>query len=303
MTTVNFSDYYHNYHGHWVRDLRLVRERFNLPGHSIVYFAGDSSLDNKYWLGRQTCPAVNGYEKVISPPLALPDVAYHLNSIFASVMKGVLGLPQLHCINAAVEESTLGERGTKITDQDHFIRDNIQDKDVLVVSVGGNDIALKPTCCTACNMLWLSCCSCTRFVKNGSAWGLGHFRTMFKQDLEAYLCELTARHRPALIIPAMIYYPDENSKAQSWANCILSCLCYNCNPGHVQAIIDRVFEDGMKKVQVAGSKVVPLPFSQALNGKNTADYVARVEPSDQGGAKMAHEIANIINLHYPRDLK
>jgi hypothetical protein len=33
--------------------------------------------------------------------------------------------------------------------------------------------------------------------------------------------------------------------------------------------------------------VVPVPLFEALDGKNTDDYVQRVEPSVQGGRKMA----------------
>ena len=31
---------------------------------------------------------------------------------------------------------------------DEFVRDNIQPEDILICSLGGNDIALKPTCGT-----------------------------------------------------------------------------------------------------------------------------------------------------------
>ena len=45
---------------------------------------------------------------------------------------------------SAVEESTLEDRKTDLLHQDKFIVYNITNNDTLVVSVGGNDIALKP---------------------------------------------------------------------------------------------------------------------------------------------------------------
>lgn len=47
------------------------------------YLAGDSSLDNKYWILDKSVPAVNGYEDVLQPPVAVPDVSHHLNAILA----------------------------------------------------------------------------------------------------------------------------------------------------------------------------------------------------------------------------
>ena len=41
--------------------------------------------------------------------------------------------------------------------QDKFIQNNIQQDDILIVSVGGNDIALYPTPCTILSMAGLIC--------------------------------------------------------------------------------------------------------------------------------------------------
>jgi hypothetical protein len=116
---------------------------------SGIWLAGDSSLDNKHWLlccdGR---PAPTGLADVLEPPICLPDIAYHLNTLTEGT--------SFYCINSAIEESTLSQRGgTRLLAQDEFIRDNLRSQDVLVVSVGGNDIALKPSIKTIWNVLLL----------------------------------------------------------------------------------------------------------------------------------------------------
>ena len=59
-------------------------------------------------------------------------------------------------INCAIEESTLGERKeNKLLEQDKFIQNRIKKEDILIVSVGGNDIALSPNISTIWNMLLL----------------------------------------------------------------------------------------------------------------------------------------------------
>lgn len=54
-----------------------------------------------------------------------------------------------------VEATTLNERTFKLRPQDIFIRDNISCDDILVVSVGGNDVALMPCPCTILSILGL----------------------------------------------------------------------------------------------------------------------------------------------------
>ena len=91
----------------------------------------------------------------------------------------------------------------------------------------------------------------------------------------------------------MIYYPDE-ARGQSWAEAGLSALGYNDNPSKLQSLIDRVFEDATEKIDIDGSRVIGVPLSKALNGKLSADYSARVEPSAQGGSKMATLILDAL---------
>lgn len=61
--------FYGEYHGHRIVDLQavLAHIRDSKPdGSRIIYLAGDSSLDNKYWFS-DTAPAVNAYEDILDP--------------------------------------------------------------------------------------------------------------------------------------------------------------------------------------------------------------------------------------------
>ena len=69
-----------------------------------------------------------------------------------------------------MEATTLNERSYRLRAQDKFIRDNISSEDVLIVSIGGNDIALAPAPCTICSVAGLLCLplSC---LENGRSFG------------------------------------------------------------------------------------------------------------------------------------
>jgi hypothetical protein len=68
----------------------------------------------------------------------------------------------LVALQLAVEATTLNERTFHLKPQDRFLRDNIQPNDVLIVSVGGNDVAMAPTPCTilSCPCCAYSTCRC-----------------------------------------------------------------------------------------------------------------------------------------------
>merc|ERR1719410_1600474 len=88
------------------------------------------------------------------------DVCYWLNS--EAVRRGVA---KVACLNTAVEASTLAHRGKELLAQDRFISEHISAQDYLVVSVGGNDIALNPSLCTALNMYLMLKTNSTRSLE------------------------------------------------------------------------------------------------------------------------------------------
>lgn len=302
-------DYYNEYHGHRVEDLTLVISHFKStrPATPLMWLAGDSSLDSKYWFS-ETSPAINGYEEVLHPSTMKKDVCFSLNREFISRKRDMV------CINTAIEATSIGDRACgRLLKQDVILRDNISSRDCLVVSIGGNDIALKPNPGTILNMLFLMCClpeSCIDGLACGCAIGvddcccgcgssclsnlcacppgLGYFIHLFKVRIESYISRLCAKTTPKTILLCMIYFPDEMATG-SWADGALGILGYNANanPGKLQKLIQIIFKLATQRVRVPGTEVVAVPLYEAMNGKNTRDYCQRVEPSPQGAAKMS----------------
>lgn len=199
-------------------------------------------------------------------------------------------------INCAVEESTLGQRQSGLLSQDVFIRDNLREEDVLVVSVGGNDVALKPTLATVFNMLKGVFLNSLASVSSdpSRAWGMNHFVKLLRDDTARYVEQLLSKCKPAAVIICMIYFPDENDSVPSWASGTLRFLAYNQEPAKLQAFIRGVFECATQQIEIGGTETIPCPLYSALDGKDTSLYVARVEPSEAGGEAMAKLISGCV---------
>lgn len=287
MMLIDATDFYGEYHGHRVEHLTILQR--HLGERPRVFLAGDSSLDSKYWIAasNDTTP-INGYEDVLTREGGhRKDVCFWLNQDLG---------PEYAAINCAVEESTLGERSKTLLPQDEFIRDNIGPEDVLVVSVGGNDVALRPSLSTAWNAFKAIFLNSTESIRNepGRAWGMRHFRWLFCDATQAYVKRLVSKTKPKKIVVAMIYFPDENSAVESWSGRVLKLLDYDRHPEKLQAFISAAYECGTKNIVVEGVTVVPCPLFEALNGKSSSQYVARVEPSEEGGAAMSRVIASCV---------
>ncbi|OAA72448.1 Esterase, SGNH hydrolase-type, subgroup [Cordyceps fumosorosea ARSEF 2679] len=307
MTTkINTSRFYFEYKGHDIADLTTF---FNIvtahrPGAPIVYLAGDSSLDNKYWLPtpptssrrNSAAPADHDddavpeiYHLALQTPRPKADVAFWLNRRLGS---------RATALNLAVEASLLRERdGAALLPHDEFIRDRITPEDVLVVSVGGNDIAMRPTPWTVLHMLWLAWLTPLSSIRSGRAWALRYFVRLFKTRTEAYIEKMVAKTKPRAVIVCMVYYPLEALPGSgiSWADKALAALGYNGRPGRLQAGIQQMYEQATRRIKVAGVRVDTCPLFEALDGKNAVDYEERVEPSVQGGRKMAGLLGPIID--------
>ena len=70
-------------------------------------------------------------------------------------------------------------------------------------------------------------------------------------------------------------------------------------PPPPQTIIRAIHEHGTARVAWPGTsraRFVPVPLFDALDGTDPADYEARVEPSAQGGAKMARLLLDSFGL-------
>eukprot|EP00978_Attheya_sp_CCMP212_P009835 scaffold23438_cov50-Attheya_sp.AAC.1 len=177
---VSAGDFYHEWHGHKVSHLKKLLPNLRSTSESLIWTAGDSSLDNKYWFKDQK-PAVGEYSKILDPPRSICDVTYWLNAL-AIEQRNKENKPNIAAINTAVEATTLNERWYMPRPQDKFIRDNIGYEDTLIVSIGGNDIALCPTLCTVASMAGLLClpscvvektCTCGTVPVNDCCCGCG----------------------------------------------------------------------------------------------------------------------------------
>jgi len=313
-TPIAAGRFYETYNGHhrcYLEEI-LVRLRDihgEEPGgtpipSTAIFLAGDSSLDNKTWLFNQGAPAehwrpsqshaqaINGYEQILRPPRMICDVTYWLNLILSD-----LGA-RAFAVNSAIEATTLASRvgGVQccvcpalggLYDQDQFILEQIRPSDMLVISVGGNDIALAPSIITVL-ALALLLLTPWPFL---AVWhpAVAYFIGLFRYQVQCYAERLTARTRPAKIGVCMIYNLDE-SNGMSWANPALCLLCYFCFPGVLQRRMRLAFELGTSAVHIPGTEVVPIHLAEALDGKCSADYHQRVEPSVIGGQKMARLI-------------
>ena len=310
MTKISSSSFYNEFHGHKISHLEVLLPKLRESSESIIWTAGDSSLDNKYWF-RDRARSVGTYRTVLEPPVSVCDVTYWLHA---------MGSPAgMAAINAAVEATTLNERTFRLRPQDEFIRDHLSNNDILIVSAGGNDVALMPLPCTICSIVSLLhipmacleqyscvcgtcpiddvCCGCgPSLISCACAFPpcLGYVRHLFGTRTERYLRALTRFTKPKKILVCMIYYPDEASTTPSWAGPALAALHYDSNPAKLQWMICKVFEEATSQIRIPGTEVVPVPLFHVLDGKCTEDYVARVEPSAVGGKKMAQLLLDII---------
>jgi hypothetical protein len=107
----------------------------------------------------------------------------------------------------------------------------------------------------------------------------------------------------------MIYYLDE-APGGSWADHVLARLGYDADPTKLKFIIKLLFETikakdfqaqrlNKKSSSHADTQVLPFPLFEVLDGSDTNDYVQRVEPSVQGGRKIASALLDFIAQHTP----
>merc|ERR1711998_191147 len=173
---------------------------------------------------------------------------------------------------------------------DEIIRDNIKAEDVLVCSVGGNDIALRPTIATVVNMAALMYMNTHGMIESGWAIGMGHFLHLFRWKIQRYIERLVSKQKPKAVVVNMIYYLDEHPGG-SWADGVLQKLGYDTDPTKLQLLIRQVYLRAVCKITIPGVKVIPNPMFEVLDGKDTNDYDNRVEPSVAGGEKLGRQFA------------
>jgi len=317
-TKVPSGDYYSEYHGHTVEHLEKVRTLLEDHCDSFVYLMGDSTMDNKHWIFLETketsktealltndgiaSRAINGYEEVLDPPRMVRDVSYWMNKIAFDKNQKVC------TIMAAIEESTVASRnhGTSLLPQDDFIARHIRSEDILVVSMGGNDLALRPTEETALALQSLAK-SPPADILNGTAPGLSHVLDIFHTNVERILSTIIeqATNPPKAIIVCGLYFLDEASEnpGMGWADPVLEALGYNHDPSTIQTMLRTIFREmqttGFPQLSSKTKSTTTIklfPMFEVLDGKTSEDYLERVEPSIQGGRKIAEGLMDLILL-------
>jgi len=316
---ISSERFYAEYSGHEVALLRPLHDHLRATrggGRECVFFAGDSSLDNKFWFDTKF-EAVNGYEEVLQPPHMKADICYHFNKELER-----RGLTRVFALNTAVEATSLNSRSCGcLLAQDRLIQRCITQQDTLLVSIGGNDLALNPVLATVSNIIPLIClpqvcierCACACPINThvdlgccgcglpgclfgtpfGWPPGLGYFVDLFKNRVENYVRSVIGNARPRRVVVCMIYYLDVHGRG-SWADCFLCAMGYDCAPGRLQAAIRAVFNLATRRIRIPGVDVIAYPLFEVLDGSNSADYVQRVEPSPLGGQKMARALVDAL---------
>lgn len=277
IKTVQSTLFYATYRGHPILDLKTLHRHFRSTGKRIVWLIGDSSMDNKHWLIQGDkmfndfsnplfcAPAVNGYEDVLVPPRSVKDVCYWINTL-------LLGTEYV-CLNAAVEEACLQDAPNE---HDRFVLEHLEPTDVVICSIGGNDIALKPSAATLVALgigtyLVPQCMlsSAFRWVPFNPLYDI-----FYNQTLE----HLNRFSKAAKRLVCTLYYPCETGTG--WANRILQMF----DMGKLQEAIRLCH--AMYHCRIGPS----IPLYEALDPKDPEDYVCRVEPSVKGGYKIALKI-------------
>lgn len=261
------SLFYGNYFGHPTEDIKLLEQHFRDLGKRIIWIAGDSSFDNKHWVTTDgNVDAVNGYQHIIDNGKSLQDVCYWMN-------KELIGT-QFVCINIAREEACV--------ENIYLPLYMIQPSDIVILSIGGNDVILKPSTMTIISMLIANYlipeCLLSYFL-----WLPNPFKNIFYTETQRIVNHFRCLNKYV----CTIYYPCEVQQ-YGWANGILSKLSMS----KLQNAIRACFTEYHSKIE--GVKAIPL--FKALDKTSKEDYVSRVEPSARGGEKMAKFIIKHLNL-------
>ena len=75
---ISSAEFYSEYHGHKVQHLKKLLPHLRQCNSDLIWTAGDSSLDNKYWFSTKAV-AVGAYNHVLRPQESICDVTYWLN--------------------------------------------------------------------------------------------------------------------------------------------------------------------------------------------------------------------------------
>lgn len=283
------KDYYTNYYGHPIQDLdNLVDHCY---GMNKVYLVGDSTLDNKKWVSTLRAPPVNGYQGLVEE--MVPDVNYFFNYYLEGY-----NLPYIS-LNFAIEEDCIhdkmsnGSVRSKLNSKESMVKNSLTHKDILIISIGGNDLSLKSNFELKLKLFEVFMKTTPEVIRKDIEIILPQLVQLFKVEYKNYIEELVSKTKPKMIFLCAPYYPCK-IKQESWASTVLSMVGYDNNPEKSHALLQGVYEKMIREINIEGAKIFHIPFYEILDWKDEKDYVARVEPSTEGGRKIAEHICGII---------
>merc|ERR1712196_315394 len=134
----------------------------------------------------------------------------------------------------------------------------------MVVSVGGNDVAMTPSIQTIINALGMMKFSSEADIAAGSTMFMSHFINLFHDQLKQYVEKVVSWTKPKKILVCMLYFLDE-APADSWASFALNHLEYNTRPQKLQAAMRTIFAKATSRIQIEGTEVVPIPLFEVLD--------------------------------------
>lgn len=279
------TKYYSEYYGHPINDLDyLVNNLFK--NKSKIYIIGDSTMDNKHWLKSKSCESVNGYEKVLKS--MVPDINFYINYYLNQ-----FEIPYVS-INAAVEESCIIEK-SKLNDHDKFVSKNIKDEDILIVSIGGNDVGTKLDTSMMINLVTSLFMYDPETIEKNPQKIIPEILKRFQINLKKYIKDIIGQVKPKLIIICGFFFPCFHEQ-DSWANNMLNLIDYKKNYNKIHSVTKSIYEHGIKSIEFDDIEIKTIPLYEVLDFKDKNDYVARVSASDEGGFKIGRELIRIIFL-------
>jgi hypothetical protein len=259
--------------GHLISHLTTIQEQFEADYRPIVYLLGDSILNNQSYLDKTMLAAVNGYEKILcdedgNPGKMLPDVCYYLSKLMADN-----GKPYA-VINSAIDKTWLETRKNNLTIHDMFVANRFIRRDVLVISIGADDLTVNPSLKTLWNLATLNYFNSRR--------ALDYFVRMFRDNTQIYVNKLleNSNVKPSKIVLCMFFYPNRQQTRSS-------------RPEILEAAIQQLHKS-ISQVTVPGVEIVACPLYEALDSNSADDYHDRLTPSRKGGKKIAKKLYQII---------
>ena len=292
----DINKFYNNWSGHLKIHLDAI---LTIEEESPkIFLAGDSSLDNKAWIKDDQSKKIKykdlfGYYKKILNETnpAVQDVAYCINDKIRKDGE----LKKYVCINTSVEATTLTtsdgdgkfksrfdeNNNIKLLEQDQIIQENITQQDILVISIGGNDVAFNAN---------------KYKNKNDNDNDIIEILISLFEKIKIYIDALVKKQKPKKVIICMYYFFDLKNSL-TWANNILNNLEYDTNPDRVKKLLISLYHTVIRDMKIDGmnkENVIGLPLYRYMDGTDTNDYDNRVEPSVEGGKKIAKAVFDAI---------